>query len=214
MSFKNPRSPLYFITGDSGTFGLSTVEMVRAVVRGGAGIVQYREKSKTTRELVEEATELIQITRPSGVPLIINDRADVALAVTADGLHVGAEDLAVATARRLMGPEAIIGATVYELDDVQEAVRQGADYVAIGPIFPSPTKPDADVVGIGGLAAVARQSQVPVCAIGGITIDNLALLQESRPDMVAVISAIAAAKDPQAVTRQFVNALKKLYATV
>jgi len=163
--------------------------------------VQYREKGKTTRDMVEEAIRLVALTRRAKVPLVINDRLDVALAVGADGVHVGTEDMPVAIARRLMGPDAIVGATVDGPDQARAAERDGADYVAIGPIFPSPTKPECMAVGIQAIAEVADAVALPVCAIGGITTHNVALLGEQPAALVAVISGITAADDPRAAAQ-------------
>ena len=157
MAHLHLRSRLYFITDQASSRGRSDLELVGLALEGGAGLVQYREKAKTTQEMIEEATQLLALTRRASVPLVINDRLDVALAAGADGVHVGAEDMPVAIARRLLGPDAIVGATVDGPGQARAAQRDGAEYVAIGPIFPSPTKPGCAALGIQAIAGIAAE---------------------------------------------------------
>jgi thiamine-phosphate pyrophosphorylase len=200
-------SRLYFVTDEHIADGRSLPDLVRLVASNGVGLVQYRAKARPTSEMIDEASELVGICRAAGVPLVVNDRVDVALAATADGVHVGAEDCPAAIARRLLGPNAIVGVTVDSVADAREAQRQGATYVALASIFPSPTKPELPVVGVEGLAEIAAATPLPVCAIGGITRDNVLQLRNYRCELVAVVSAITAAPDPAAATRELVRLL-------
>ncbi len=200
------KSKLYFIL----PAGLPTPELLRlveAAVSGGVGMVQYREKAKPTRQMIEEAVRILQLTRPASVPLIINDRADVALAVEAEGVHVGQEDMPVAAARRLLGPCAIVGATTPDAQSVEIAEREGASYAAIGPIFTSPTKPEKAAVGIEAVHRTQQVTRLPVCAIGGINETNIRELVPENVALYAVVSAISSADDPEAATARLVSTI-------
>ncbi len=181
------------------------LELVRAVVRSGVGMVQYRAKNQPTRTMVEEVKALLKITRPAQVPLIINDRVDVALAVGADGVHVGQQDMAPNDARRLMGPHAIVGVTAPELSAAREAEYAAASYISCGPIFASPTKPEKPPVGVKKLQQLQQAVSVPVCAIGGINEKTIMDLADATPALVAVGSAISEAADPAATARRLVQ---------
>ncbi|MFO7947951.1 MAG: thiamine phosphate synthase [Armatimonadota bacterium] len=198
---KSLNSKVYFVLpADQELARLET--LVRQAIAGGVGMIQYREKHKTTRKMVEEATRLRQITSASDVPLIINDRVDIALAVGADGVHVGAQDMPVALARRMLGPRGLIGATTPDRRSMTVAEQEGADYVAMGPVFASPTKPEKDAIGVETLHRRLKQTSLPVCAIGGINIGNAGQLAESRISLAAVVSAIADADDPAEAVRR------------
>ncbi len=200
-----PRSKIYYITPWPLPERQTLIRLVQAVLRAGVGLVQYRAKQASTRRMYEDAQALLRLTRPFGVPLIINDRLDIALAAGADGVHIGSEDLPTNVARRMMGPSAIVGVSADHPAEARRAERQGASYVACGAVFPSPTKPDKPVIGPHGVAAVQHAVTIPVCAIGGITADNLAELSEVNPALVAVISAINDAPDPYAAARRLVE---------
>lgn len=161
------QSRIYFITPAEATDSKQIFGLVQAAVRSGVGMIQYRAKNQPTRAMVEEAMALLKITRPARVPLIINDRVDVALAVGADGVHVGQHDMAPNDARRLMGPHAIVGVTAPELAAAREAEHAAASYISCGPIFASPTKPEKPPVGVEKLQRLQQAVSVPVCAIGG-----------------------------------------------
>ena len=199
------RSRVYFITPAETRTTSEIVELVRAAVQGGAGLIQYRVKGCPTSHMIQQAQALVRITRPAHVPLIINDRVDVALAVGADGVHVGAEDMPPAFTRRLMGPHAIVGVTAPELAQAHAAERDAATYVSCGPIFASPTKPEKAPVGVLRLLRLREALSVPVCAIGGITEETLPALAQANPSLVAVSSAIAQADDPRRTTRRLVE---------
>ena len=189
---------VYFITDPEFCRARGLVETVRAAVAGGATMVQLRDPVAKTRALVEEARALVALLRPQGIPLIINDRADVALAADADGLHVGQADLSPADARRLIGPDRILGLSI-----TAEADLAGVDYLGVGPIFATATKPDAaPPIGTAGLRAIATRVSLPIVAIGGIHAGNAGQTIGAGARGIAVVSAIAAAVDPEAATRQ------------
>lgn len=193
---------LYVITDAQLARGRSHIEVVRAAIEGGASLVQYRQKEGTTRQLVEEAQALRELTRQAGVPFIVNDRLDVALAVEADGVHVGQEDMPAGLARRLMGGR-IVGVSATNLQEALQAEQDGADYLGVGPVFATPTKPDAaPPMGLEGLAEVCRAVSIPVVAIGGINEQNAAEIIAAGADGVAVVSAVVAASDVAAAARR------------
>jgi thiamine-phosphate pyrophosphorylase len=204
MMWPNLNSRIYFIT----PAGIETKELlalVEAAVAGGAGMVQYREKSKSTRRMIADVHSMLQRCRPAGVPVIVNDRVDVALAAGADGVHLGVDDMPIDMARGVLGAEPIIGATTPTMELVKAAEAQGASYVAIGAIFDSPTKPEKAAVGLGVIARAKAATRLPVCAIGGINGDNIALIAEERIALYAVISAISDAVDPRVATTELVR---------
>ena len=178
------------------------VEAVEAAVRGGATMVQLREKETPRQEVIRLGRELLAVTRRYGALLIVNDHPAIARAVGADGAHVGREDPPVTEARATLGPEAIIGASCY--GDAARAVaaeQAGADYVAFGTPFPSPTKPKRTDISLGIFREVKRQVKVPVFAIGGITVDNARQVIDAGADGIAVVSGVFAAPDVEAAAR-------------
>lgn len=200
------RSKIYYITPGEVTDSAELIRLARLVIRAGVGVIQYRAKSASARCMYREVEALLSLTRPAEIPLIVNDAVDVALATGADGVHVGEEDLPVNVVRRLMGPNAIVGASADHPEAAKKAERDGATYVACGAVFLSPTKQDKPVIGPAGVAAVQRAVSLPVCAIGGINAENIYQLQEVNPALVAVISAINAAEDPGAAAQHLVKA--------
>lgn len=204
-------SPIYYLTPGEATPTARLVDLVREVLRARVGVVQYRAKNATTRQMYEDTRALLAVTRPARVPLIVNDRVDVALAAGADGVHVGQTDLPVAVTRRLIGPYAVLGVTVENTEQARQAERDGASYVAVGPVFPSPTKPEYAAIGPASVAEMRNAVRIPVCAIGGITAENLAALEVAAPDLVAVVSAINDAPSPGAAARELVAAAHALW---
>lgn len=194
---------VYVITDRRVAGGRSILDIVRAAIRGGATVIQLREKTATTREMVDLGQALHHITRPAGVPLIINDRLDVALAIEAEGVHVGQDDMPAALARRLIGPDRILGVSAGTAGEARQAEKDGADYLGVGDVYGTPTKPDAGApIGVDGLAEIIRAVSLPVVAIGGITPDNAAAVIQAGAAGVAVISAIVGAPNPEAATRR------------
>lgn len=187
-------------------------QLALAAARGGATIIQYRDKSSPTRDMVQRAREIHAAIKATGVPLLVNDRVDVALAAGVEGVHVGREDMAVADVRRLLGPNAIIGLTVKNEADAQAAIDGDIDYACIGGLFETPTKENLQPIGFDGfklLAAIIRKAkpQLPIGAIAGIGLERTPLAIEAGADGVAVISAIFRQNDPQAATQALRNAV-------
>lgn len=193
---------LYVITDPRYGHGDALRDRVAAAIRGGATIVQLRDKTATTRALIEQARALLTITRAAGVPLIINDRVDVALAVGADGVHLGVDDMPIADARRLLGPHAIIGGSPETPEDALRMQREGATYLGVGDVFGTPTKPDAGTpIGIAGLQRIIALVDIPVIGIGGITPANAADVIRAGASGIAVVSAVMGAEDPAAAAQ-------------
>jgi thiamine-phosphate pyrophosphorylase len=173
-------------------------EVVRAAVRGGVTVVELREKECSAREFVALARRLREILAPAGIPLIINDRVDVALASGADGVHVGQSDMDSRDARGLLGPEAIVGLTVKTLEQAKQAENCGVSYLGVGPIFPTQTKANAGAAwGVEKLAGLRTATRQVLVAIGGIDSTNAASVIQAGADGIAVVSAICAAGDPE-----------------
>lgn len=182
---------LYPIT-DVRLTGLSHAEQVARLATGGATFVQLREKHLSPREFYQEASEALRVARGLGVRLIINDRVDIALALKADGVHLGQDDLAPDAARRLLGPNAIIGFSTHNIEQAQGAARLPVNYIAIGPIYQTSSKEKPDpVVGLEGLRRVKRETgSMPLVAIGGITRENALSVLSAGADAVACISTL------------------------
>ena len=187
---------IYPIT-DIGFSGLSHAEQIERLAAGGATFIQMREKNLPPAQFFGEAMKVVELARQLSVRIIINDRADVALATKADGVHLGQDDLPAEAARRILGNDAIIGYSTHNLDQAQRALSLPIDYLAIGPIFATTSKSDTEpVVGLDGLRSVARTANtVPIVAIGGITFENVRAVIEAGATSVAVISALLTEKD-------------------
>jgi len=191
----------------------SHVDIAKAAVAGGASVVQLRDKEATTRQLLEWAREIRELTWRTQTLFIVNDRVDITLAVDADGVHVGDEDMPVPIARRLLGAGKLIGRSVANEQEALQAIAEGADYVSLGSIFATKTKPDAgDPIGVEALRRVRAvlPSDYPLVAIGGITLTNAAAVFEAGADAVAVVSAVACAQDPVAAVRQLYGLWAKI----
>lgn len=189
---------------------MSTPDLESAVeqaIMGGATIVQLREKELGSLEFYRIAEALKRVTARFNVPLIINDRVDIALAVDAEGVHVGQSDLPASVVRGIIGSRKIMGVSVTTLNEAEQAKRDGADYMGVGTLFPTTTKGDATIVSISLLKEIATKVDLPLVGIGGITADTLGQLRGVRMDGIAVISAILSQRDITAATR----ALKKTF---
>lgn len=194
---------LYLVTDRPLCRGRSLLEVVKAAVSGGATVVQLREKHCPTGEFIHLARQLKKLLQGSGVPLIINDRLDVALAVEADGLHLGQQDMAVADARRLAGSGLIIGVSAESFADALRAEREGADYLGISPVFATTTKKDAAApLGLEGVGRIRAAVRLPLVGIGGVNVDNVASVIAAGADGAAVVSAIVAAENPEQAARE------------
>lgn len=193
---------VYLVTDRPLCGGRDLAAVVRAAVRGGVGVVQLREKSAPTREYVELARALKAQLAGAGVPLLVNDRADVAFAAGADGVHLGQSDLSWRDARRLLGPEALIGLSVETEAQAAAAADADVDYLGVSPIFPTPTKRDTgEAWGLAGLRRLRAATRQVLVAIGGLGPANAAEAIAAGADGVAVVSAICAAPDPEAAAR-------------
>ena len=194
---------LHLVTDDVLCGPRGVLAVVEAAVSGGVRVVQLREKALATRAFVERARALKRLLAPLGVPLLINDRLDVALACDADGLHVGQDDLPPSEARRWL-PDAIIGLSVEHAGQLPAAEREPVDYYGVGPIFTTPTKADAaPALGLTGLRQLRGATRRTLVAIGGIDAGNAASIVAAGADGLAVVSAICAAADPEAAARAF-----------
>jgi len=193
---------LYLVTDPEMTARRGLVETVAAAIDGGVTMVQLRHKNAPARAMVEAGRALHALSAPRGIPLIINDRADVAYAIGAEGVHVGQDDLPPAVARAILGPRAIIGLSLTSESQLAGCDPAVVDYVGFGPLFPTGTKADAArVLGEAAFTAIRRRLNCPVVAIGGITAVNTARAIAAGADGIAVVSAICAADDPRAAAR-------------
>jgi len=199
---------LYLVTDRNLSRGRSTVEVVTAAIRGGASCVQLREKNCSTREFISEAVALKRVLRENNIPMIINDRVDVALTVGADGIHLGQNDMPLKDARRLVGPSMIIGISAESLEDAVEAEEEGADYIGLSPVFSTATKKDtAKPLGLDGVRSIRKAVKIPLVAIGGIGLDNAVEVIKAGADGLAVVSAIVSASCPETATRMLSQAI-------
>lgn len=193
----------YFIT-DTGLSLAGNLSDVRSAVSAGVDIVQYREKSGETGALYEEALRLAEICRGTTTKFIVNDRIDIALAVDADGVHLGQSDMPYSVARRILGVDKIIGITVHSVDEAVKAENEGADYLGVSPIFSTSTKKDAGIpAGLKLVADVKRVCKIPVVAIGGIDLSNAPDVMAAGADMVCAISAVITKPDVSTEIRKF-----------
>ena len=194
---------LHLVTDRALSLGRDLVTIVDAAVQGGVTVVQLREKDCATREFVNLGRAVAKRLEGTGVPLLINDRVDVALAVGTDGVHIGQSDMDYTDARRLLGPEAIIGLSVESVADVQAAETLNVDYLGLSPVFVTPTKQELEQqLGLEGVAAIRRCSRHQLVAIGGIHSDNMNTILQAGADGIAVVSAICSAPDPVQATAQ------------
>lgn len=181
---------LYLVT-DRGLMSTQTLtEAVEQAILGGCTMVQLREKESSSLEFYEQAQEVKQITDRYGVPLIINDRVDIALAVEAAGIHIGQSDLPVPDVRRLIGMEMLLGVSVSSSEEAGKAMEDGADYLGVGAMFPTGTKIDANAVSMEELRRIRRMTNLPIVVIGGINLENAELFRPMGIDGLAVVSAI------------------------
>ncbi len=198
----------FYLVTDSGLSARGTIYDVEQAVTAGCRIVQYREKEKSTRDMVREAAEIADICKGRAV-FIVNDRIDVALAVDADGVHIGQDDMPFETARRLLGPDRIIGLTTHNVDESAEAERIGADYIGLSPIFKTSTKADAGPgCGLAMVKAVREAVSLPIVAIGGLSKENTGDVIAAGADMAVAISAVVKADDVASEVRAFIDIIR------
>lgn len=193
---------LYFITDSTGFEETEFLRRVEEALEGGATILQLREKNKSTREYIALAEKVHTRTKKYNVPLIIDDRVDVALAVDAEGVHVGAEDMPVATARKLLGDDKIVGATAKTVPWAKDVYEQGADYLGVGAIYPTTTKVKTVLTSTETLADICKAVPIPVNAIGGLNKNNIDVLAGIPIAGICVVSAIMKADDPKTAAEE------------
>ena len=199
---------LYVILDRTAGRGRDLREILDGVIAGGGRLVQYREKEWPSRRCLPLLEDLRQRAKQAGVSFVVNDRLDLALAAEADGLHLGQDDLPASVARRLLPSAMFLGVSTHSLAEARQAEQDGADYVAVGSIYPTATKPESQLVGLDLLRAIRPQVKVPLVGIGGITADNAARVIEAGADGVAVISAVCGARDPAEVTRLLLDRIR------
>ena len=188
---------LYFITDSTNYTEKEFLYRVEQALKGGVTLLQLREKNKSTREYIELAEKVHVIAKRYNVPLIIDDRVDIALAIDAEGVHVGAEDMPISTARKLMGVEKIVGATAKTVPWAKEAYEQGADYLGVGAIYPTTTKVKTVLTSTDTLRDICNAVPIPVGAIGGLNKDNIDVLVGIPIAGICVVSAVMKADDPK-----------------
>ena len=195
-------SGLYFITDSTNYSEEEFLSRVEQALKGGVTLLQLREKEKSTREYIELAEKVHELAKRYHVPLIIDDRVDVALAIDAEGVHVGASDMPVATARKLMGEDKIVGATAKTVPWAKEAYEQGADYLGVGAIFPTTTKVKTVLTSTDTLRDICNAVPIPANAIGGLNKDNIDVLKGIPIAGICVVSAIMKADNPKTAAEE------------
>lgn len=196
---------LYLVTDRNILGDKDLCESIEQAIQGGVGLVQLREKNAKTKEFYRIALKVKEVTDKYSIPLIINDRLDIALAIDADGLHIGADDIPVKIARNLVGPDKILGVSTSNIDEAIEAQSQGADYLGVGAIFSTKTKKDAESVSLDELKLIKSSVQIPVVGIGGINELNAKEVMSTGVDGISVISAILGKKDVYSAAKDLYN---------
>ncbi|WP_368504740.1 thiamine phosphate synthase [Alkalihalophilus sp. As8PL] len=201
---------LYSITGEEFHQGRDLIEVMEEAILGGVDIIQLRDKKSKKIDVLKKAQALRELTKKHGVTFIVNDHIDVALAVDADGIHVGQDDLPLKEARKVMGPDKIIGISTHKIEEAREAERGGADYIGVGPIFETKSKEDVvDPVTTAYIQQVAEEITIPFVAIGGIKLHNVDQVLAAGAKRVCMISEIVGADDVRGTCETFVKILSK-----
>lgn len=198
---------LYLVTEES----IAIEELTKIIaqsVSGGVSIIQLREKNNSSLSFYEKASALKQLLNELSIPLIINDRVDIALAVGADGIHIGQDDLPLPVVKKMVPEDMIVGVSVSTLEEALEAERNGADYIGVGSVFPTKTKQDATLMALEDLGEICRGVSIPAVAIGGITADNISALSDSGLSGTAVVSAIMNADNPKTASESLLKIIK------
>lgn len=206
----NFNTQLYFITDSTGLTEGEFLYRVEEACKGGVTLIQLREKDKTTREYISIAEKVHEITQRYDIPLIIDDRVDVALAMNAEGVHVGQSDMPVDIARKLMGNDKIIGATTKTVSQAVEAYEKGADYLGVGAIYPTTTKVKTVLTSVDTLKEIVKAVPVKVNAIGGLNKDNIHVLKDSGIDGICVVSAIMKSENPRTAAEELRTAFAEV----
>ena len=203
---KNAIDYTLYLCTDRGLMRSPTIEeAVEQAILGGTGVIQLREKDIDAKDFYEMAVRLKQITSRYQVPLIINDRVDIALACDADGVHIGQRDIPAALVRKMIGPDKLLGVSAATLEEAVQAVQDGADYLGIGAMYATNTKDDAEIVTIAELKKIRQAVDVPIVVIGGINMATMENFKGYGIDGLAVVSAVMAAEDVQAAARALVT---------
>lgn len=203
---------IYLVTDQKAAKGKPLEQVVSDAVKAGVSCVQLREKHTDTRLFLERARQFLAILKPAGIPLIINDRVDIALAAGAHGVHIGQSDMPYEDARKLMGPDAIIGLSVETWEDVEQAEPLDVAYIGVSPVFSTPTKTDTKSPwGIDGLKKIKQYSSHPLVAIGGLDATNSEMVVDAGADSIAVVSAICSADNCYEAARDLVNTFNHTY---
>jgi thiamine-phosphate pyrophosphorylase len=199
---------LYVVVDGQWLQGHSHLEIVRQAIRGGARTIQFREKTMKKKDLIPLACQIREICGENGVLFIVNDHLDVALATDADGLHIGQDDLPVSIARRLLRRGQLLGCSAATVEEARVAQAEGADYLGVGAIFPTSSKAGIDIIGPGKLREIRNAVHLPLVAIGGITVENVAEVMAAGATAAAVISAVAGAASPEKAAREIVKRIE------
>ena len=201
---------LYLVTDRDLTLGRDLLYVIEEAILGGVTLVQIREKECSSREFYDIALKVATLTKKHNIPLIINDRLDIALAVEAEGLHIGQSDIPYPIARKLLGKDAIIGLSVESVQDARDAESLDVDYLGISPVFSTTTKTDtAEALGIEGIKEIKKLSSHKLVAIGGINLSNTNEIISAGADGIAVVSAICSAKSPREASEELLREIKK-----
>ncbi|WP_408072035.1 thiamine phosphate synthase [Butyrivibrio sp. JL13D10] len=203
---------LYLVTNSDGMEEQVFLKKIENAIKGGVTIVQIREKEKTTRQYIELATKVHEITLKHDVPLIVDDRIDVAMAVGAEGVHLGQSDMPIKTARKIVGEKMIIGATCKTVAQAKEAYESGADYMGVGAIYPTTTKVKTVLTSVDTLKEICAAVPIPANAIGGLTKDNLGILTGAPIAGICVVTAIMKADDTKKAAEELRSAFDRLEA--
>lgn len=196
-----PDYSIYLVTDDGCLQGRALIDCVREALEGGVTLVQYRAKAASSAEMYAEALQLKALCDSFNVPLIINDRLDIAMAVGAAGVHLGQDDLPCAAARKILGEDYLIGVSAHNPAEAKTALQSGADYLGCGAVFGTATKADVKKLGTEGLTAICREKGLPVVGIGGVTADNYREVRAAGADGAAIVSGILAQPDIRATVR-------------
>ncbi len=199
---------LYVITDPQAIGERKLVDVVRESLKGGASVIQLRDKSATDTQLIRQAKQLLQLTRPARIPLVINDRIRVAKLSGADGVHLGQEDGTLKDARKILGRNAIIGRSTHSKVQALNAQKEGFDYIGIGPVFKTPTKPSYRPAGLKLVRFAAKKIRIPFVAIGGINGKNVVLVKKAGAKAVAVVKAVMGSPEPRKAAAYLVNKMR------
>lgn len=203
-------STLYFITDSTGLSEEEFLSRVKSACEGGVTLIQIREKERSTREYISLTLKVHEITKGYGIPLIVDDRVDVAMATDAEGVHVGQSDMPVFMARKLLGQNKIVGATAKTVEQAIKAYNEGADYLGVGAIYPTTTKVKTVLTSVDTLCDIVKAVPIKVNAIGGLNKDNIGVLKGSGIDGICVVSAVMKSDDPEKAARELKQAFLSL----